>query len=366
MDLHDTDMFGQASQFAIERHRHQRRKGRDVPYFAHLLGTAALVLQGGGPASAAIVALLHDVLEDTATQPTEIANLFGEATAAAVLQLSEYVEVSDDTKPSRAERRRAYLEKLALADIDQICVSLCDKIDTLADYLEELRDGVLAGKNHEFVCWFYRHCQALYHDALDSNPHAWPYASVLLKRLDDGVASLAESVVAAAGAGTLLVLSGLPGSGKSTTALELAARHQAVHLSSDRMRRANYTKPTYTSDESGRIYRLMRQQARLHLSGGDDVIVDATNLHIDDWERWQTIADFARCRIIRCLLTCDDEVAAERLRTRTNSDSDADFAVRQRMADRSDSTVRWDLVIDTSLSNPTEVADQLGPRLAKV
>ena len=42
----------------------QRRKGKNVPYAAHLLGTAGTVLDFGGDEAQAIAALLHDAAED--------------------------------------------------------------------------------------------------------------------------------------------------------------------------------------------------------------------------------------------------------------------------------------------------------------
>src|SRR5215831_5892905 len=50
--------------FAHQLHRKQRRKTSGVPYVAHLLGVAALVIEDGGTEDEAIAALLHDSLED--------------------------------------------------------------------------------------------------------------------------------------------------------------------------------------------------------------------------------------------------------------------------------------------------------------
>ena len=52
--------FARAVEYACSLHRDQTRKGTDVPYAAHLLGVASLVLEGGGNQREAIAALLHD------------------------------------------------------------------------------------------------------------------------------------------------------------------------------------------------------------------------------------------------------------------------------------------------------------------
>ena len=59
-----SDCFAQALAFAHQLHRRQTRKTSGVPYVAHLLGVAALVIEDGGSEDEAIAALLHDSLED--------------------------------------------------------------------------------------------------------------------------------------------------------------------------------------------------------------------------------------------------------------------------------------------------------------
>jgi len=62
--------FDQALVFAADLHRDQVRKGTPVPYMAHLLGVASLVLEDGGDEDEAIAALLHDAVEDQGGAPT--------------------------------------------------------------------------------------------------------------------------------------------------------------------------------------------------------------------------------------------------------------------------------------------------------
>ena len=55
-----TDAFD----YARGLHANQVRKGTTVPYIAHLLGVAALVIDHGGDEDQAMAALLHDAIED--------------------------------------------------------------------------------------------------------------------------------------------------------------------------------------------------------------------------------------------------------------------------------------------------------------
>ncbi|MEA3055580.1 MAG: hypothetical protein QOD30_1012, partial [Actinomycetota bacterium] len=69
---------------ALAWHGDQRRKGKDVPYVAHLLGVASLVLELGGSAEQAAAGLLHDVLEDTDATLDDVRARFGDTVASIV------------------------------------------------------------------------------------------------------------------------------------------------------------------------------------------------------------------------------------------------------------------------------------------
>ena len=60
--------FEEAVAYASIVHGDHVRKGGGVPYMAHLLGVAALVLEDGGGEDEAIAAMLHDAVEDRGGQ----------------------------------------------------------------------------------------------------------------------------------------------------------------------------------------------------------------------------------------------------------------------------------------------------------
>lgn len=59
-----TERFDDALAYASRIHRHQIRKGADIPYVSHLLGVAAIAIENGASEDQAIAALLHDAVED--------------------------------------------------------------------------------------------------------------------------------------------------------------------------------------------------------------------------------------------------------------------------------------------------------------
>jgi GTP pyrophosphokinase len=133
--------FSDALIFAAELHAHQRKKGTEIPYVAHLLGACAIALEYGANEDAAIAALLHDAIEDQGGVATEavIRERFGVDVAAIVLGCSDSV---GDPKPPWRERKEAYLAHLAGADRATLLVSASDKLDNARRILADVRAGV--------------------------------------------------------------------------------------------------------------------------------------------------------------------------------------------------------------------------------
>ena len=95
------DRFQQAVALASELHAGQTRKGSQIPYIAHLLGVAALVIEDGGSEDEAIAALLHDGPEDQGGKQTlaMIEAQFGEQVSRIVQDCSDTFE--EPNRPGR-------------------------------------------------------------------------------------------------------------------------------------------------------------------------------------------------------------------------------------------------------------------------
>jgi len=59
-----SERFPAAGALACEVHGHQRRTGTEIPYVAHLLVVAGMLIEDGGDEDEAIAAMLHDAVED--------------------------------------------------------------------------------------------------------------------------------------------------------------------------------------------------------------------------------------------------------------------------------------------------------------
>ena len=117
-----------AADFAARRHSSQRRKGAaGEPYVNHLVEVAALLAEATGGSDAALVAagLLHDTLEDTATDYEELDAAFGPDIAGLV------AEVTDDKSLPKAERKRRQIVGAPAASPRARLLKIADKTSNL-------------------------------------------------------------------------------------------------------------------------------------------------------------------------------------------------------------------------------------------
>jgi (p)ppGpp synthase/HD superfamily hydrolase len=128
--------FADALVYATEAHELQRRKGTNIPYVAHLLAVASLVLEDGGDEDEAVAALLHDAIEDTDVTFDDLAARFGP-------KVAEIVQGCSDTdvmpKPPWRTRKEEYLAHLGRAEPAVVRVSLADKVHNARSVLFDYR-----------------------------------------------------------------------------------------------------------------------------------------------------------------------------------------------------------------------------------
>ena len=152
--------FLRAFAFAAEKHKTQTRKASTIPYIAHLMGVASLVLESGGDEDLAIAALLHDVVEDCGGAPMlkEVHRRFGKRVAKVV---EGCTDADTDPKPPWRERKEKYLAHLSTADADTLLVSAADKLNNVRSILSDYRaigESVWSRFNggRDGTLWYYR------------------------------------------------------------------------------------------------------------------------------------------------------------------------------------------------------------------
>lgn len=124
-------LYQQAIRFAAEKHGSQKIPGSELPYTVHLSNVAMEVILAGqqspgfDAALAIQVALLHDVLEDTATTPEEVELQFGKAVTLGVKALTKNKELPKE------EQMADSLNRIRLQPIEVWAVKLADRITNL-------------------------------------------------------------------------------------------------------------------------------------------------------------------------------------------------------------------------------------------
>ena len=184
---------------------------------------------------------------------------------------------------------------------------------------------------------------------------ARPVSDVQL--LTESLGQLPEPAVKPA----FIVVSGLPGTGKSYFCSKLAERLQFIILESDALRKALFSSPGYSAAESGRLFRAIHLLIERLLKKGVSLILDATNLSERYRERLYSIAEHLDVKLILVRVEAPPEVVRERLKARQENPenkSDADWAVYQRMKSSVQKIWRNHYAVDTS-RDITPVLDKI-------
>ncbi|MGO9086889.1 MAG: HD domain-containing protein [Candidatus Sulfotelmatobacter sp.] len=152
--------FLRAFRFAAEKHAGQTRKASSIPYLAHLMGVASLVLEAGGDEDLAMAALLHDVVEDCGGAPMlrEVRRRFGSRVARVV---DGCTDADTYPKPPWRERKETYIRHLKKADADTRLVSAADKLNNVRSIVSDYREvGEFVWSRfnggREGTLWYYR------------------------------------------------------------------------------------------------------------------------------------------------------------------------------------------------------------------
>lgn len=198
-----TERFDRALQYATAHHARQLRKGTPVPYVAHLLAVASLVLEMHGDEDEAIGALLHDVVEDGGGSEAlaHIQDAFGDEVAEIVLSNSDVVDTEEPSKGGRIwyERKRAYVESFPAKSPAALRVSLADKLHNARSILLDYRthgDDLWArfGQGQGIATRIYYRELALAFEREHARlgPYAAPHVEDL-RRTVDAITALAET-----------------------------------------------------------------------------------------------------------------------------------------------------------------------------
>jgi guanosine-3',5'-bis(diphosphate) 3'-pyrophosphohydrolase len=130
-------IFLEAASFAARAHRHQLRKDNQTPYASHTFRVCLVVRHvfGFDDERMLAAALLHDTIEDTATDRDDIIEQFGPDVARWVAALTKDMRLPEE------EREAAYATTLQEAEWQVKACKLGDMYDNLVDSRHLSADG---------------------------------------------------------------------------------------------------------------------------------------------------------------------------------------------------------------------------------
>jgi hypothetical protein len=150
-----------------------------------------------------------------------------------------------------------------------------------------------------------------------------------------------------------IVVSGLPGTGKSYFSRKLVERLPCIMVESDALRKVLFPSPCYSAEENQRLFQTLHFLIEELLGKGVPVLMDATNLIEHHRERLYRIADHLGLKLIIVRVEAPAELVRERLQGRAGDadvqdNSDAGWGVYQRMKPKVQKIRRQHFAVDTS------------------
>ena len=113
-------MIFDAIEYAARAHREHYRKGTRIPYIAHLISVAKILIEYDCAEEIIVAGLLHDTVEDTSVTLEDIRNSFGETVASLVDAASE-----PDKSDTWENRKKHTIEYLKTAPMDVLASFMC-------------------------------------------------------------------------------------------------------------------------------------------------------------------------------------------------------------------------------------------------
>ena len=128
----------------------------------------------------------------------------------------------------------------------------------------------------------------------------------------------------------LILVMGLPGSGKTYFASRLAQKLKCSHYNSDRIRKTYDRDPSYKESDKSKVYDLMFQRVCSELQEGFTVIVDATFSKGEYRSPYLNYCKEQEIPVRIFLLKAKESVIEERV-SNPRPDSDADYQVYKKI-----------------------------------
>ena len=154
----------------------------------------------------------------------------------------------------------------------------------------------------------------------------------------------------------IVVVFGLPGSGKSYFAMRLASMINALYINSDRVRKEMLTKRKYSEKEKLSVYDEMLSQLIEARKQNKNVVLDATFYKNEIRESFiNAVGENERIKFIEVI--ADESLTRERLKE-IREDSEADFDIYKKIKEEWEPMDETHLVLKSTNDNIDEMLNK--------
>jgi len=153
----------------------------------------------------------------------------------------------------------------------------------------------------------------------------------------------------------LILIAGLPGSGKTSLATAFAKRYGASHFNSDQIRRELGLLGRYSNEDKAAVYNELLARTRQALTLGKPVVVDGSFYLASLRKTFELVAAQLAQKPLWVLATAPDEVLRKRV-AKPRADSEANEAILEKIKLQFEPLEPPFLTIDTSSGSAEELA----------
>ncbi|MCC6725897.1 MAG: ATP-binding protein [Saprospiraceae bacterium] len=153
----------------------------------------------------------------------------------------------------------------------------------------------------------------------------------------------------------LILIAGLPGSGKTSLANAIAAKLGAPHFNSDQIRREMGLWGSYGPTDKAKVYEALLERTRQALALGATVVVDSTFYRASLRKPFEEMAAQFALKPLWILATAPDETLRQRV-AKPRADSEANETVLEKIRAQFEPLEAPYLTIDTTQGSAEELA----------